>query len=104
MGYRVGVSDTGDDDIRRIEDWLRDTRPQLLNQWLEDLIEALRSLESMPMRCPLAREAELAGFPMRCLVFGKRNDQYRILFEVRQQRGMVMVVHIRHARMRELGE
>ena len=57
---------------------------------------AIDSLESMPRRCPRAREHEDIGVDLRQLLFGV----YRILFVIRDD--IVYVVHIRHGARRAL--
>jgi len=62
----------------------------------------LYSLEELPYRCPLAREAAIAKRPIRCLRFGKRRNVYRILYEIDEARRTVWVLHIRHAALADL--
>jgi mRNA-degrading endonuclease RelE of RelBE toxin-antitoxin system len=70
--------------------------------WFEELIESLHSLDRSPYRCPLAREARKAKREIRCLLFGKRRDVYRILYEVDEAKRAVWVLHIRHGARRDL--
>ena len=65
--------------------------------WFEELIDCLYSLNRLPLRCPLAREAKKAQREIRCLLFGKRRNVYRILYEVDEPRKTVWVLHIRHS-------
>jgi mRNA-degrading endonuclease RelE of RelBE toxin-antitoxin system len=62
----------------------------------------LYSLEEMPTRCPLAREATEAKREIRCLHFGKRKHVYRILYEIDEPREAVWILHIRHGALQDL--
>jgi plasmid stabilization system protein ParE len=64
-------------------------------RWLAQLFAAIDSLESMPLRCPLAAEADELGLEIRELLVGKRQRRYRILFRI--QSSTVQVLHVRHA-------
>jgi mRNA-degrading endonuclease RelE of RelBE toxin-antitoxin system len=72
-------------------------------EWFEELIESLYSLEQLPRRCPIAREAQDAKREIHCLHFGKRYGVYRVLFEIDENRGTVWILHIRHGARRDLG-
>lgn len=65
-------------------------------------MESLHSLDRSPYRCPLARESRKARRAIRCLLFGKRRDVYRILFEVDETKRVVWILHIRHSARRDL--
>jgi hypothetical protein len=65
-------------------------------------MDCLYSLEDMPRRCPLAREADAAKREIRCLIFGKKRSVWRILYEVDERRRMVWVLHIRHGARQDL--
>jgi mRNA-degrading endonuclease RelE of RelBE toxin-antitoxin system len=65
-------------------------------------MKSLHSLENLPRRCPLAREAKQAKRPIRCLLFGKRHGIYRILYEISEKRRTVYILHIRHGALADL--
>lgn len=96
MVYRVVLADRAKSDAQGIYDWVIDAAPERGRIWCEELIKSLASLNRFPLRCPLAREAEKIGRPIRCLLFGKRRNVYRILYEVVDAHKTVMVLHIRH--------
>ena len=58
--------------------------------------------DQLPWRCPLAREAEKARREIRCLLFGKRRNVYRILYETDEPRNTVWVLHIRHGSRKDI--
>ena len=65
-------------------------------------MDCLSSLEELPHRCPLAREAEDARREIRCLYFGKRKHAYRILYEVDETLQTVWILHIVHGALDDL--
>ncbi len=71
-------------------------------EWFEELLDCMYSLEGMPGRCSLAREAAEAKREIRCLRFGKRQNVYRILYEVDETRRTVWILHIRHGALQDL--
>ena len=65
-------------------------------------MDSLYTLENLPYRCPLAREAKKARREIRCLLFGKGRDIYRILCEVDEATRAVWILHIRHGARRDV--
>ncbi len=96
MAYRVVLADRAKSDAQGVYQWAIDAAPERGRIWFEELIESLASLNRFPLRCPIAREAEKIGRPIRCLLFGERRNVYRILYEVDEARKTVRVLHIRH--------
>jgi plasmid stabilization system protein ParE len=102
MAYRVALADTAKEDAEHLWNWVVLQAPRRGPLWFEHLINALYSLERLPMRCPLAREAKIARRPIRCLLFGKRQGIYRILYGVDEKRSTVWILHIRHGALKDL--
>ena len=100
--YQVALVDSAKADARHIYDWILERTPFYGPTWFESLIDKLYSLESQPLRCPLAREASALNRPIRCLLFGKKHGIYRILYEVDESSRTVWVLHIRHGSLPEL--
>lgn len=96
MAYRVVLAETAKADAHQIYDWVAERSPVRGPEWFEELMEHLNSLEKLPYRCPLAREAAEAKREIRCLLFGRRKHIYRILFEVAELQQTVWILHIRH--------
>jgi mRNA-degrading endonuclease RelE of RelBE toxin-antitoxin system len=65
-------------------------------------MDCLYALDRLPYRCPLAREAKKAKRQIRCLLFGKRRNVYRILYEVDEANRAVWILHIRHGARRDM--
>lgn len=90
MAYRVEVTDTAQVDAGESYFWLNEHSPEAALRWYEGLIKAFRSLETNPLRCPLARESVFFAEEIRQLLYGK----FRILFTVKSN--TVYVLHVRH--------
>lgn len=102
MAYQVVLADAAKAEASQIYDWVVERAPMRGPEWFEDLIDCLYSLEELPLRCPLAREAEGAWREIRCLVFGKRKNAYRILFEVDEEHRIVWILQIRHGALSDV--
>ena len=61
-------------------------------KWYLGLREALLSLETHPNRCPLTPESKVH----RHLLYGRRANMYRVIFQVSERIKQVLIVHIRH--------
>lgn len=96
MAYRVVLADSAKADAYAIYQRVVTAAPTRGPLWFEELMDRLHSLDHLPLRCPLAREAEKARREIRCLLFGKRHGVYRILYQVDEPRKTVWVLHIRH--------
>jgi plasmid stabilization system protein ParE len=80
-----------EDSFRWIADNISSTTAEL---WYEDLLEAVRSLESFPNRCAIASEAQEFQQEIRQLWIGKARN-HRALFIVKTDR--VFILHVRHS-------
>ena len=96
MPYSVVLADSAKADADAIYHRVTRAAPHRGPLWFNELIDCLYSLDRLPLRCPLAREAESTRREIRCLLFGKRRHVYRILYEVDEPRKTVWVLHIRH--------
>ena len=102
MAYRVVLADSAKADAHRIYEHVVAEAPLRGPPWFEELLESLHSLNRLPRRCPLAREAKKARREIRCLLFGKRRHVFRILYEVEDARKTVWILHIRHGARRDI--
>ena len=103
MAYKVALADSAKADVIRIYDSVIEQAPIRGPEWFEELIDSLYSLEQLPNRCPMAREAGDAQRSIRCLLFGKRRGVYRILYGVDEKLQTVWILHIRHSARQDLG-
>ena len=95
MIFQVEIAHRALSEIDIAFGWLCARAPAAAQRWYERLRAAIMSLREHPERCPLAPEAEDAGFELRQLLHGKRHGVYRILFEIRGD--VVVVLRVRHA-------
>jgi plasmid stabilization system protein ParE len=64
-------------------------------EWYNGLLDAVLSLEANPLRCPTAPDSHRGSERIRQLLYGDKQNAYRILFTIAGN--TVFVVHIRHA-------
>ncbi len=75
-------------------------------EWYQGLIRAIATLQTMPRRCPVARESAFFSQEIRQFLYGQGQHTYRILFTVLddQPNPTVRILHIRNAAQRAIGE
>jgi plasmid stabilization system protein ParE len=88
--YRIEVTEPAEREIEETEVWIAADSLGAAEQWAHGIFDALRSLETMPARCPFAPENEDHTQEIRQLIFGR----YRVLFTI--QPGRVVILHVRH--------
>jgi len=101
--YHVALADSAKADADALYARVVAAAPLRGAEWFEQLLESLYSLRKMPHRCSLAVEAHKAKREIRCLLFGKRRNVYRILYEIDETKRIVWILHIRHGAMQSLG-
>jgi len=99
MEYSVALADSAKTDADLLYARIFAAAPLRGPVWFEELLRSIRSLSRMPRRCPRAPEYR----KVRCLLFGKHRDVYRILYEIDERNRRVIVLHIRHGAMQERG-
>ncbi len=102
MKYQVVITPLALAEVEEAYDWLVQRAPHAADRWRERLLKAVDSLERFPKRCGLAPESAYFGREIRQLLHGKRGGVYRILFEIREDK--VVVLRVRHGARRFLGE
>lgn len=75
--------------------------PALAIKWYDELVCAVKSLQEMPARCPLAPEGREFERETRQLLVGKKRT-YRVLFTV--EGSTVYILHVRHTKQARLSE
>jgi toxin ParE1/3/4 len=71
-------------------------------RWYNGLEEAVYALASFPQRCPVAPEARRAKRKLRHLLYGKKPNVYRAIYEVDEELQTVWVLTIRHGARRKV--
>jgi toxin ParE1/3/4 len=87
-------------DISQNFNWLAERSASQADRWRNRLLLAISTLETDPVRCPLADETVLYDGELRELLSGKRPHVFRILFEIRGK--TVFILRVRHARQDQL--
>ena len=95
MAHSVYITARALAEIDEALDWFANQSEAAALRWHERLIAAIRSLEHRPERCELAPEADWFGVPIRQPLYGKRRSVYRILFEIRSKK--VVILRVRHS-------
>lgn len=92
-------------DIQTAYEYIRDLSHSRAETWLNELFQAIFTLEEMPARCPLIPETEEIGQPLRHLLYGKRTGTYRIIFDIQEEAvggPLVRVLRIWHGAREEI--
>lgn len=97
MVFRVSISPQALSDLDGIAEYLKiEASTAIAEQWFNDIISAIRTLSKMPSRCFPAEEPAGLRAPVRVLLFGSRNRQYKIYFTINEPARLVEVLHVRH--------
>jgi plasmid stabilization system protein ParE len=106
MAFRVEISSRAYADLDRLTAYIRtESSSETAERWFDGIWAAIHSLAENPFRCALAPESDDLDMPIHLLLFGRRNRQYKIYFEVeevRSRRGTVRILHVRHWARRAL--
>jgi toxin ParE1/3/4 len=70
-------------------------------RWYNRLEQAVYSLERLPHRCPVAPESKQTKRSLRHLLYGRKPNVYRIVYEIDELRKTVHLLTIRHGAMKE---
>src|SRR5690349_10285795 len=97
MNLRVRMAQKAALDLTRAFTWIVvNIGVDSAEAWRHGLENAILSLGENARGCPEAPEAEMLGIDLRQLIYGKRNQTYRILFVIGQT--TVEILRIRHSR------
>lgn len=96
--YRVVVTAAAMTNLEEQVAYIRSDSLSEADRWFEGCIAAIQSLQTLPLRGRIAPEAESFEREIRQLNY----HSHRILYEVTG--ATVVVLHIRHAARRPLGE
>ncbi|VAW67724.1 hypothetical protein MNBD_GAMMA09-3556 [hydrothermal vent metagenome] len=91
--YIVEILDNAIVEIENITDYIAEDSVTNALNWYEDITEKIRSLDSMPERCPIADENPYFDFEVHCLLV----SDYRVLYRINGNK--VEILHIKHPRM-----
>jgi plasmid stabilization system protein ParE len=75
---------------------------QAAANWYNGLEDAIFTLATHPLRCPVAPEVQKLKTELRHLLHGKKPHVYRVIYQVDEKRQTVRVLHIRHGARRKV--
>ena len=93
--YRVIVTPSAQDDIRKAHEWIAAENPDYACTWLDGLREKILGLGILPESHALAPESDAFDRDIRQLLYG-RGTPRRIFFAI--EGAAVQVLHVRHGR------
>jgi len=94
MTHKVLLTPKAAEDAEAIYRWIAGDAPDTAADWYHGLLDAFASLDALPNRCPVAREARRLRRDVRQLLHGN----YRILFIIEGR--VVRILRVRHGAMR----
>ena len=100
MAFRVEISPRAFADLDEIAGYIKQQGSfDQAEEWFNGIVAAIRTLEDLPNRCPVADESEDLEQEVHVLLYGKRNRRYRVYYSIQQRTrstGSVRVFHVRH--------
>lgn len=81
-------------DAREYFIYLKDANlsPNAAVRWYDGLIDEMNGLSELPTRFPVIAEAEVLGFPYRCLIY----HSHRVIYAVHEEDNLVIVHRVFH--------
>jgi plasmid stabilization system protein ParE len=101
MEYAVKLTRRAERDLQYLFGYLSVPKSSSARRWFNGLEKAITGLTRSPRRCPRAPEAAAAGHPLRHLLYGRKPNVYRVLFEIEEKRKTVLILTIRHGARNE---
>ena len=101
MKYRSELTATAKADIREAARWRRDeVSAAAAETWLAGLYRAMSTLETQPLRCPVAAESHKFPDRIRELLYGQKSGKHRIIFKI--DADTIYILYVRHTARDEL--
>jgi len=92
--YRLRVTARAIRDADAAYEWNAEHRSRThAERWYQGLFKQMETLTRNPTRCPLADESDKFPQELRELLYGKRQNKYRILFAIRNNDVVVLYIH-----------
>jgi plasmid stabilization system protein ParE len=97
MAFRVEISPEAFENLDTIAAYIQERGSfESAERWFNGIIAAVRTLQDMPRRCPLAEESTELDTEGHFLLHGKRNRRYKVYFSIHNESETVRVFHVRH--------
>jgi len=104
MTYRVELTLRAARDLEELYQQIRGAESPAAARWYNALEKAIRTLEHLPRRCPVAPEAGKAKRHLRHLLYGRKPHVYLVLCEIDKPHKTVHVLTIRYGARDEFTE
>jgi plasmid stabilization system protein ParE len=96
MKYRINILPVAKADIKAAAKWIRQNDSQQKAKiWLNEINDAVASLDTLPARCALAAIDNAFEEEIRQLLYGKGKGVYRILFTIQDK--TIVVLRVLHS-------
>lgn len=100
MAYRIEVTRRAGRHLDHIYGRINAEESAQAKAWFKGLVATILSLEEMPHRCPVTPEDKM----LRHSMYGEKPHTYRIIYEIDEPNGIVLVLFIRHSARKPLPE
>ena len=102
--YKVVISSEAAQNIEEAYVWIAQSNERVALRWYEGIVDAMKSLARLPLRCAVSPESELGlvDDQVHQLLYGSGHWKYRILFTVEGEE--VRIAHVRHGARLLLGQ
>lgn len=100
MTYRFEISDQARADADGAYAWIAERSPEQAERWYQGLFKQIEILTCHPLLCPVAAENDKFPEEIRVMLYGKRQNTYRIIFTIRDD--TVVVLYVRHGARDEI--
>jgi len=102
MTYRVELANRAVRDLELLYLEKNAAESQAAARWYNLLEEAVSSLGALPHRCTVAPEGRRLRRKIWHLLFGRKPNTYRVIYEIDERQRTVWVLTIRHAARRKI--
>jgi toxin ParE1/3/4 len=101
VAYLVELTARAERDLNLLYAQIHVPESMVAARWFNGLEQAIYTLERSPRRCPIAPGGKKTNRPLRHLLYGRKPDVYRVIYEIQQPRRTVRVLTIRHGAIDE---
>jgi mRNA-degrading endonuclease RelE of RelBE toxin-antitoxin system len=102
MTYRVELTQRAVRDLEILYSEKNAAESWAASRWFYGLEKAVYRLERHPYRCPVAPESRTMKRKLRHLLYGKKPQVYRVIYEIDERQETVWVLTIRHGARQKL--
>jgi plasmid stabilization system protein ParE len=83
MAFRVEISPRAFNELDEIARHIKQQSSfEQAEEWFNAIVAAIRTLEDMPNRCPVADVSKALGQEVRLLLYGRRNRRYKVYYSI----------------------